>query len=110
MLYYAEGGRSDVPAVFGEAGAEWAIPEEHTQRTAQLLASAAKASGFTFAELLQRTGGLGGRESASVSFTFAPTIYAQDARGVSDALEKGKREMEAWFEARSRREERMSFA
>lgn len=110
MLYYAEGGRSDVPAVFGEAGAEWAIPEEHTQRTAQLLASAAKASGFTFSELLQRTGGLGGRESAAVSFTFAPTIYAQDARGVSDALEKGKREMEAWFEARSRREERMSFA
>ena len=34
---YAEGGRADEASIFGEAGPEWAIPEEHSARTASLL-------------------------------------------------------------------------
>jgi len=52
---YAEGGRADGPSVFGEAGAEWAIPEQHSARTAELLRAAANASGFTWAELAYGT-------------------------------------------------------
>ena len=45
-LFYADGGRADTASIFGEAGPEWAIPEQHTARTASLLEAAAKASGF----------------------------------------------------------------
>ena len=43
---YAKGGRSSRKAIFGEAGPEYAIPVEHTSRTADLLNRAAKESGF----------------------------------------------------------------
>lgn len=102
---HAEGGRSDVPALFGEAGAEWAIPERHTERTANLLASAAKASGFTWGELISRTGGLNaGDGSRSETFIYSPTIYASDASGVSGALQNSKADFEKWWRERNARE------
>ena len=105
---FAEGGRATQASIFGEAGPEWAIPEEHTQRTAELLSSAARASGFTMKELMARTGGM--NASATAQFVFSPTIYANDVRGVEDALARGKEEMEEWFDRRMRDEERMSYA
>ena len=49
---FASGGRADVPSVFGEAGPEWAIPEEHSARTAALIDAVRRASGFSWAELV----------------------------------------------------------
>ena len=34
---YAEGGRATEASVFAEAGPEWAIPEAHSARTAELI-------------------------------------------------------------------------
>lgn len=109
---FADGGRTDTPAVFGEAGPEWAIPEQHTQRTAELLASAARASGFTMSEIAARTGGLSGNASSGGSshFVYSPTIYANDTRGVQRALDQDKEELEAMFEAFMRQKERVSYA
>ena len=89
---FAEGGRADSPSIFGEAGAEWAIPEEHTQRTADLLNAAREASGFTWGELLERNGGLnagGGNINVNIS-SYAPVIHANDAAGVAEELAKDK--------------------
>ena len=89
---YAEGGRADSPSIFGDAGAEWAIPEEHTQRTADLLNAAREASGFTWGELLERNGGLnagGGNINVNIS-SYAPVIHANDAAGVAEELAKDK--------------------
>ena len=55
---FAEGGRATTASIFGEAGAEWAIPEAHTNRTADLLNAARAASGFTWGDLISRYGGL----------------------------------------------------
>ena len=112
LVGHAEGGRSAVPAIFGEAGPEWAIPEQHTQRTAELLASAARASGFTMSEIAARTGGLSGDVSraGSSSFVYSPTIYANDSRGVERALNLDKEKLEAMFEAFMRQKERVSYA
>lgn len=52
----AEGGRADEPVVFGEAGPEWFIPEEHSKRTASLLMQAAEASGYTWDEIAAMSG------------------------------------------------------
>ena len=88
---FAEGGRADEPSIFGEAGAEWAIPEEHSQRTADLLRAAANASGFTWGELLATNGGLNAGGGISVNIhSYAPTINATDASGVADELRKDK--------------------
>ena len=89
--HFAEGGRAVEPSVFGEAGAEWAIPEKHNQRTAELLNAAREASGFTWGELLERNGGLnaGGNISVNIS-SYAPVINANDVSGVSDELTKDK--------------------
>ena len=47
---FEDGGRTTVPSIFGEGSlAEWAIPEEHSDRTADLLISAAAASGIYLA-------------------------------------------------------------
>ena len=89
---FAEGGRATTPSIFGDAGAEWAIPEEHTQRTADLLNAAREASGFTWGELLERNGGLnagGGDINVNIS-SYAPVIHANDATGVAEELAKDK--------------------
>ena len=106
---YATGGRAVVASIFGEAGPEWAIPEEHSQRTAELLASAARASGFTADEIAARTGGLNGNTTVTPQFIFSPTIYANNAGDVKAALDKGKAELEEWWEQKQRSLERMSY-
>jgi ketosteroid isomerase-like protein len=89
--FFAEGGRAVEPSIFGEAGPEWAIPEEHSLRTANLLNAAREASGFTWGELLERNGGLnaGGDINVSIS-SYAPVINANDVTGVADELTKDK--------------------
>lgn len=94
---FAEGGRATEPSIFGEVPgqAEWAIPEAHTERTADLLSAAAKASGFTWNELLARNGGLNADPNhVSVNVNYAPTINAGDAAGVADALAQDKARLE----------------
>ena len=87
----ALGGRADEPSIFGEAGPEWAVPEEHTQRTADLLRAAAAASGFTWGELLERNGGLNAGGGISVNIqSYSPVINANDATGVAEELAKDK--------------------
>ena len=91
---YAEGGRATSASIFGEAGAEWAIPEEHTERTAELLDAARRASGFTWGELLTRYGGLNAdARGGSMVVHYSPVINAQDARGVEAVLAADKERM-----------------
>lgn len=89
---YAEGGRATEPSIFAEGDtAEWAIPEEHTERTRQLLRQAAEASGFGWDELLSARGGLNSDAgNVTVNTTYAPTINAGDASGVEDVLNRDK--------------------
>lgn len=88
---YAEGGRATEPSIFGEAGAEWAIPEAHTDRTAELLNAARQASGFTWSDLISRFGGLNANPNhQSVVVHYAPTINATNADGVAGVLQKDK--------------------
>ena len=95
---YATGGRATEASIFGEAGAEWAIPEQHSERTADLLDSARKASGFTWGELIARTGGLNSRSVPSGStFVYSPTINTNDSNGVADALARDKEMMKRWW-------------
>lgn len=88
---YAEGGRATEPSIFGEAGAEWAIPEAHTDRTAELLNAARQASGFTWSDLISRFGGLNANPNhQSVVVNYSPTINATNADGVAGVLQKDK--------------------
>lgn len=89
---YAEGGRATEPSIFAEGDtAEWAIPEEHSERTRQLLRQAAEASGFGWDELLSARGGLNSDAgNVTVNTTYAPTINAGDASGVEDVLNRDK--------------------
>ena len=88
---FAEGGRADTPSIFGEAGAEWAIPEEHSERTAQLLDAARRASGFSWGDLIGRYGGLNANpQSSPVVLNYSPVINAGDANGVASALAADK--------------------
>lgn len=88
---YAEGGRAVTASIFGEAGPEWAIPEAHTERTAELLNKAREASGFTWGDLIARFGGLNANpNNQNVTVNYNPTINAQDAQGVADALRADK--------------------
>lgn len=107
LSLFAEGGRSAEPAIFGEDGAEWAIPEEHSSRTAQLLDAARKASGFTWKEILERNGGLNANPQSGGSRTlvYSPTIYARDADGVEARLLEDKTRLEKWWRERALREE-----
>ena len=107
---YAEGGRADTPSIFGEAGAEWAIPEEHTARTAALLDAARAASGFTWPELLSMSGGLNAGGSKSVTLAYSPTIYATDATDVEEKLLQDKSRMERWLRERQLRREVEAYA
>ena len=88
---YAEGGRAVTASIFGEAGPEWAIPEEHSARTAALLDAARRASGFTWGDLISRFGGLNANpNNQSVVLNYAPTINAGNASGVADVLSADK--------------------
>lgn len=88
---YAEGGRATTASIFGEAGPEWAIPEEHTQRTAELLAQAASASGFTWTELLNMSGGLNSRVGgAPTTIVYSPVINGGDTSGIEQILKDDK--------------------
>lgn len=103
--YFAEGGRADRASIFGEAGPEWAIPEAHSQATAELLNAAREASGFTWPELLRRNGGLNSGSGGSWTLVYSPTIVAQDARDVEDKLKSDKARLEKWLRDRQLREE-----
>lgn len=90
-LLYAEGGRATEPSIFGEAGAEWAIPEQHSERTADLLNAAREASGFTWGDLLSRYGGLNaGTGGRSLVVNYSPTVNAGNAEGVDRVLAADK--------------------
>lgn len=96
---FAEGGRSNGAAIFGEAGPEWAIPEEHTQRTADLLNAARIASGFSWPEIIGRFGGMNADAGhAPSTIVYSPTINATDATGVESALIRDKKRLEKWYE------------
>jgi hypothetical protein len=91
---FAEGGRSDVPAIFGEGTTpEWAIPEAHTPRTASLLAAAADASGFSWGELASASssrgnGGSSGGEGIVVHYS--PVIHSDGTDGLDGILREDK--------------------
>ena len=108
---YATGGRADLPSIFGDAGPEWAIPEEHSERTAALLNAARAASGFTWPDILARFGGLNADANHKPStLIYSPTINAADASGVENALRDDKRRLEKWYEERQMRERMEVFA
>lgn len=108
---YAEGGRADSASIFGEAGAEWAIPERHDERTAELLKEAAMASGFTWAELLDARGGLNaGGSYRGGTLVYSPTIYANDASGVEKALEDSFAEMNRWYSEKMQYDRAVTYA
>lgn len=94
---FASGGRATEASIFGEAGPEWAIPEQHTQNTADLLNAAREASGFTWPELISRNGGLNAGSKGSWSLVYQPTIVAADASGVEQKLKEDKDRLEKWL-------------
>jgi len=105
LFKFAEGGRATQASIFGEAGPEWAIPEEHSQRTAQLLDAAREASGFTWPELLTRNGGLNAGSRGAGTIIYSPTIIANDATGVEQKLIEDKERLDAWWKEKQMREE-----
>jgi hypothetical protein len=108
---FAEGGRATEASIFGEAGPEWAIPEEHSERTAELLNAAREASGFTWPDIIARFGGLNANaRNTPQTIVYSPTINAQDATGVERALAEDKTRLEKWFREREMREEMEVFA
>lgn len=103
---FAEGGRATEASIFGEAGPEWAIPEEHSQRTAELLDAARAASGFTWPEILGRFGGLNADpDNRPTTLIYSPTINAADVTGVEQALQEDKKRLEKWFKERQMHDE-----
>ena len=102
---FAHGGRATEPSTFGEAGPEWAIPEEHSERTAQLLNAAREASGFSWPDLLERYGGLNADvTSKPIVLNYSPTINAGDVNGVEEALQTDKDRLNRWFEEKQLRD------
>lgn len=110
---FANGGRADRASIFGEAGAEWAIPEEHSANTASLLMRAAAASGFTWPELItaaaNRTGG--GGSGGGDSLTYSPTfiINTDKAEDIEDILRRDKENMRRWWRETKLMEYRMAY-
>lgn len=103
---FAEGGRATTASTFGEAGPEWAIPEEHSERTASLLNAARAASGFTWPEILARFGGLNANPNHEpTTFVYSPTIYATDATGVERVLLEDKKRLDKWYREKKLRDE-----
>ena len=96
---FATGGRAEQPSIFGEAGPEWAIPEEHTENTRNLLAKAAEASGFSLMEIAGASNGGSSSSSSSGSdggssnttIVYSPTINAANVEGVERALGDDKK-------------------
>ena len=103
MAMYAEGGRATEASIFGEAGAEWAIPEEHTANTASLIWQAAQASGFTWGEIAEANGGSSGGSGGN-TLIYTPTIIAADATGVEEKLKEDKERLERWLRERELKE------
>ena len=103
--FFAEGGRATTASVFGERGPEWAIPEKHSDRTAQLLNAARAASGFTWSELLARFGGLNANpQNNQTTIVYSPTINANDTDGIERALADDKKRFERWFREQQMRD------
>lgn len=103
---FASGGRATSASIFGEAGAEWAIPEAHTERTAELLNAARAASGFTWPDLLARFGGLNANaKNTPTTLIYSPTINAQDATGVEQVLRDDKARLDKWYEEKKLHDE-----
>lgn len=102
---FAEGGRATSASIFGEAGPEWAIPEEHSERTAELLDAARAASGFTWPDILGRFGGLNADANHTpTTIVYSPTINAADATGVEQVLQEDKKRLDKWFEEKKMRD------
>ena len=103
---FAEGGRATSASIFGEAGPEWAIPEEHSERTAALLNAAREASGFTWPDLLDRFGGLNSNpDNQPTTIIYSPTIHAADATGVDQVLQEDKKRLDKWYEEKKMRDQ-----
>ena len=103
---FAEGGRATSASIFGEAGPEWAIPEEHSERTAALLNAAREASGFTWPDILARFGGLNSNpDNQPTTIIYSPTIHAADATGVDQALQEDKKRLDKWYEEKKMRDQ-----
>ena len=103
---FAEGGRATSASIFGEAGPEWAIPEEHSERTAALLNAAREASGFTWPDILARFGGLNSNpDNQPTTIIYSPTINAADATGVDQVLQEDKKRLDKWFEEKKMRDQ-----
>lgn len=110
--FFADGGRATEASIFGEVPgqAEWAIPEAHTQRTADLLDSAREASGFTWPELIERTGGLNANpHHTPMKVVYAPVIHAADARGVEQKLQEDKERFIKWMKEYETEKEMASY-
>lgn len=96
---FAEGGRATEASIFGEAGPEWAIPEEHSARTAALLDAARVASGFTWGEILGRFGGLNANASHTpATIIYSPTINAGGSNDLDQILQNDKKRLEKWYQ------------
>lgn len=103
---FAEGGRATSASIFGEAGPEWAIPEEHSERTAALLNAAREASGFTWPDILARFGGLNSNpDNQPTTIIYSPTINAADATGVDQVLQDDKKRLDKWYEEKKMRDQ-----
>lgn len=103
---FAEGGRATSASIFGEAGTEWAIPEEHSERTAALLNAAREASGFTWPDILARFGGLNSNpDNQPTTIIYSPTIHAADATGVDQVLQEDKKRLDKWYEEKKMRDQ-----
>ena len=103
---FASGGRATTASIFGEAGPEWAIPEEHSARTAELLNAAREASGFTWPDLLARFGGLNANVgNTPTTLIYSPTIQAADVTGVEQALQEDKKRLDKWWSEKQVRDE-----
>ena len=72
---------------------------------AALLDAARAASGFTWPELLSRSGGLNAGSGGTGTLVYSPTIIANDASGVEQKLIEDKARLERWMRERSLREE-----
>lgn len=101
---FSEGGRATEASIFGEAGPEWAIPEEHSARTAQLFDMARAASGFTWPELMARNGGLNAGGGTPSQIIYSPTIIANDASGVEEKLIEDKERLDNWWKEKELRD------
>lgn len=105
LTKYAEGGRATTASIFGEASPEWAIPEEHTERVANLFNAAREAAGFTWPELVARNGGLNAGGTVPTQIIYSPTIVAGDATGVEQKLIEDKARLDRWWQEKQMRED-----